>query len=141
MTNSALLHDGAERLAGLGYEIQTAQANHFLGLAHLRSGHRAAARVTLQAAAAAATPELGYVVGWAAMMTDALVRVTSSSDSRLTATEHAVAVRVQAGLRNKEITAELFIIESTVEAHLTRTYRKLGLRGRSELAGRILPGG
>jgi DNA-binding CsgD family transcriptional regulator len=29
---------------------------------------------------------------------------------------------------------------ATVEAHLTRTYRKLGIRSRSELAGRVADG-
>ena len=38
-----------------------------------------------------------------------------------------------AGRRNREIAADLFVSESTVEAHLTRVYRKLGLRNRAEL--------
>jgi hypothetical protein len=31
----------------------------------------------------------------------------------------------------------LFVSESTVEAHLTRIYRKLGLRNRAELAQQV----
>ena len=39
------------------------------------------------------------------------------------------------GSQNKEIAAALFIAVSTVEAHLSRVYRKLGVRSRTELAG------
>ena len=35
---------------------------------------------------------------------------------------------------NREIAAALFVTERTVEANLTRVYRKLGLRSRSQLA-------
>ena len=40
------------------------------------------------------------------------------------------------GRSNKEIAAELFMGVSTVEAHLSHVYRKLGVR-RGELARRI----
>ena len=38
------------------------------------------------------------------------------------------------GRTNKEIAAELFMGVSTVEAHLSRVYRKLGIRSRTGLA-------
>jgi DNA-binding NarL/FixJ family response regulator len=41
------------------------------------------------------------------------------------------------GRRNKEIAAALFLSVGTVEMHLSRVYRKLGVRSRTELAGRI----
>ena len=37
------------------------------------------------------------------------------------------------GRSNKEIAAELFLSVKTIEAHLHRTYRKLGVRSRREL--------
>ena len=37
---------------------------------------------------------------------------------------------------NKEIAGALWISEKTVEAHLSRIYRKLGVRNRAELARR-----
>jgi DNA-binding CsgD family transcriptional regulator len=36
-------------------------------------------------------------------------------------------------MRNREIGARLFMSVASVEAHLTRIYRKLGIRSRSEL--------
>ena len=41
--------------------------------------------------------------------------------------------------RNKEIAAELFMGLSTVEAHLSHVYRKLGIRSRAGLASRLGP--
>ena len=38
------------------------------------------------------------------------------------------------GLANKEIAATLHMSVHTVEAHLTRIYRKLGVRSRAALA-------
>nr|CRL74417.1 LuxR family transcriptional regulator [Mycolicibacter nonchromogenicus] len=42
--------------------------------------------------------------------------------------EHAAA-----GLTNKQIAAELFIAEKTVEMTLSSVYRKLGIRSRAGL--------
>ncbi|MGC0398680.1 DNA-binding CsgD family transcriptional regulator [Streptomyces sp. SAI-126] len=52
----------------------------------------------------------------------------------LTAQELQVARVVAEGLSNIEAAAALFLSRKTVEAHLTRIYRKLGLRSRSDLA-------
>ncbi|WP_307722751.1 helix-turn-helix domain-containing protein [Cellulomonas cellasea] len=52
----------------------------------------------------------------------------------LTRTEAEIGSLVTAGLRNREIASRMFVSESTVEAHLTRIYRKLGLRNRAELS-------
>jgi DNA-binding NarL/FixJ family response regulator len=41
------------------------------------------------------------------------------------------------GLSNRQIAAELFIAEKTVEMNLSRTYRKLGIRSRAQLSAAL----
>jgi DNA-binding CsgD family transcriptional regulator len=53
---------------------------------------------------------------------------------QLTAHELQVALIVAAGASNREAAAALFLSPKTIEFHLARIYRKLGLRTRSELA-------
>jgi DNA-binding CsgD family transcriptional regulator len=43
------------------------------------------------------------------------------------------------GRSNKEIAATLHVSVHTVEAHLTRIYRKLGVHSRAELIVRVRP--
>jgi DNA-binding CsgD family transcriptional regulator len=57
--------------------------------------------------------------------------------AELTPTELQVALLVAGGSTNKEAGAALFLSAKTVEAHLGRIYRKLGLRSRTELAARF----
>jgi DNA-binding CsgD family transcriptional regulator len=45
------------------------------------------------------------------------------------------------GQNNAEVAAALFMSRKTVEAHLTRVYRKLGIRSRTELARILLANG
>jgi DNA-binding CsgD family transcriptional regulator len=44
---------------------------------------------------------------------------------------------VAKGSTNREAAASLFLSEKTVEFHLGNTYRKLGVRSRSELVRRV----
>lgn len=55
----------------------------------------------------------------------------------LTATERQVAEFATEGRSNKEIAARLFMSVRTVEANLSKIFRKLGIESRSELAGRL----
>jgi DNA-binding CsgD family transcriptional regulator len=52
--------------------------------------------------------------------------------------ELRVASLAALGYTNREISSELRITISTVEQHLTRTYRKLAVKGRAKLAERLL---
>ncbi len=61
-------------------------------------------------------------------------------DDSLTAAESRVAALVAAGRKNREVAAELFTTVATVEAHLTRIYRKLELRSRTELTRAVVDG-
>jgi DNA-binding CsgD family transcriptional regulator len=61
-------------------------------------------------------------------------RVRASLDARLTPAELRVAMAVGHGLSNRAAADRLFISVKTVDYHLQGIYRKLGLRGRSQLA-------
>ena len=51
----------------------------------------------------------------------------------LTEREEDVAALVVRGHTNKEVAAELFLTEKTVEYHLSKIYTKLAVRSRQEL--------
>jgi DNA-binding NarL/FixJ family response regulator len=53
--------------------------------------------------------------------------------SELSDAEQRVAMLAACGYTNNQIAHKLFITVSTVEQHLTRVYRKLGVTGRAEL--------
>jgi DNA-binding CsgD family transcriptional regulator len=60
-----------------------------------------------------------------------------SAPEELTPSELRVAELAASGLRNREIAAAAFMSPKTVEANLTRVYRKLGIRSRAELGAHI----
>jgi DNA-binding CsgD family transcriptional regulator len=76
---------------------------------------------------------------WAANARAELARIGGRTASRdeLTESERRIATIVAEGKTNKETAAELFVSVHTVEAALTRVYRKLAVRSRSELASRL----
>jgi DNA-binding CsgD family transcriptional regulator len=57
----------------------------------------------------------------------------ASTRDDLTPQELQIALQVALGKTNKEVGAALFISPKTVELHLSRAFRKLGIRSRSEL--------
>jgi DNA-binding CsgD family transcriptional regulator len=63
---------------------------------------------------------------------------TPVSRDRLTAQETQVALAIAEGQTNREAAAALFVSPKTIEAHLSRIYRKLGIRSRSELTRLML---
>lgn len=73
---------------------------------------------------------------WADRARAELARVTVARDraSSLTPSESSVARLAAAGMTNRDIASALFITPKTVEHNLSRTYRKLGIRTRAELA-------
>jgi DNA-binding NarL/FixJ family response regulator len=79
--------------------------------------------------------------GWAELAASELARIPGRSrgGAELTETERRVAELVAQGLSNKEVAGRLFVTVRTVEANLTKVYAKLGIRSRTELAGRLHP--
>jgi DNA-binding CsgD family transcriptional regulator len=63
-----------------------------------------------------------------------------SAAERLTPQELQVALTVARGATNREAGAALFLSPKTVESHLSRIYRKLNVRSRTELAHQLSSG-
>ena len=82
--------------------------------------------------------ELGAPL-WAERAREELARIPikRASGSALTPAESRVAELVVDGKTNNEVAQALFVSEKTVEANLTRIYRKLDVRSRSALAARM----
>jgi DNA-binding CsgD family transcriptional regulator len=60
-------------------------------------------------------------------------------ETQLTPVEQRIAVLVARGQTNREVAAATFTSVRTVESHLGRIYRKLGIRSRTELAAGASP--
>jgi DNA-binding CsgD family transcriptional regulator len=82
--------------------------------------------------------ELGATL-WADRAREELGRIggRASSHEDLTPTEGRIAALVADGLTKREVAAALFVTPKTVESMLTRIYRKLDVRSRTELARRL----
>ena len=80
---------------------------------------------------------------WSAKTTTELARIGGRrpAPKGLTDTEHQVAQLVIAGRSNPEVAAELFMSRRTVEDHLSKIYRKVGVRSldRTCTPDRITP--
>jgi DNA-binding CsgD family transcriptional regulator len=113
--------------------FEAARSRLALGQAYRRAGHKGLASEALNTAAGV-FEELG-IPRWAERARDETGRVgLHPTTGILTATERRVAELVGSGRSNQETAAELFMSAKTVEANLTRIYRKLSLRSRTELA-------
>jgi len=81
---------------------------------------------------------------WQKRVTDELGRVGTHHGEHqaaplLTVAEQRVADLVAAGRTNPEVARDLFMGQRTVEAHLSRVYRKLNVRSRTELCRLLTP--
>jgi DNA-binding CsgD family transcriptional regulator len=101
-----------------------------------RSKHKAAAKQSLERALAI-FEELGAPL-WAEKARGELARIgLRRSPDGLTEAERRVAELAASGLTNREVAAQLFMSPKTVEANLSRAYRKLGIHSRAELGARL----
>ena len=117
--------------------FEQAATRLLLGRLLRRTGHRTDAKRELEAArvvfvglgtpiqAEQARAELAGIGGW------------PGPTGALTQVEERIAALVAAGQTNREVAAALFLSVRTVENHLGRIYRKLGLRSRTELARQL----
>ncbi|WP_420804506.1 helix-turn-helix domain-containing protein [Actinomadura atramentaria] len=69
------------------------------------------------------------------MAAASLDRPAATAGTALTEPERRLAALVAAGATNRETAQRLFLSVKTVEATLSRIYRKLNVRSRTELAG------
>jgi DNA-binding CsgD family transcriptional regulator/tetratricopeptide (TPR) repeat protein len=136
---AATLEGSAGAFERLGFVPDAARAQLLEGRAHLRAGRRTAAAEVLTAARARFAA-MGASL-WEARAAEELDRAAPGrAAGELTPTESRIAGLVAQGLKNREIAQALFISVATVEAHLTRIYRKLGIRSRSELTRLVTEG-
>jgi DNA-binding CsgD family transcriptional regulator len=121
---------------GLGLPLELGRCLLVLGTAQRKARQRRDAAACLDEAIA--TFRALGAARWQALAAAQLARLTPGNDDSLTPTERRIADLVASGHSNPEIAAALYISVKTVEANLTRIYRKLGLRGRVDLARRNL---
>jgi DNA-binding CsgD family transcriptional regulator len=134
-----LLRRSVALLAGSQARLQEASSQHALGAALRRAGLRTEAQAHLLVArelaqGCGARGLVGQVEEELAACGTRVRRLELSGVAALTASERRVAELAARGLRNSEIARQLFVTTKTVETHLSRSYRKLGVSGRDELA-------
>ncbi|MEV4313348.1 AAA family ATPase [Actinocrispum sp. NPDC049592] len=129
-----LLRDGPARL-------ELARTLSDLGELLMRDGDRRAARDTIRQAAELALE--CHAPAMAERLNASLTagggrpsRLSVSGVHALTPSERRVARLVADALTNRQIAERLFVTEKTVEAHLSRTFRKLGVRSRTQLTSK-----
>ncbi len=139
-TAARRLTDAADRLRHLPLE----RGRTLLALSHTerRGRRRASARIAAQSAADLFTAHQAHP--WAETATHTLRRleaVPTGGDAhpRLTSAEQRCAELAAAGASNRDIATTLTVSIKTVEATLTRVYRKLGLHSRIQLAHTVTP--
>jgi DNA-binding CsgD family transcriptional regulator len=129
-----LLGEAQSLYAELGLPNEQRRAQLMAGQILRRRGRRQAARLQLTQA----RDELSRmgIHGFAGLASAELLRLGGrrASGEELTEAERRVAELVSTGASNQDVAASLVVSVKTVESHLSRIYRKLDVRTRSELA-------
>jgi DNA-binding CsgD family transcriptional regulator len=137
-----LLREASELLEASPARLEHARALVDLGAALRRAGHRRDSRHPLNAGHELA--EHCGATGLAEQARQELAasgvrvrRPTLGEADELTASERRICNMACEGLSNAQIAQALFVTVKTVEMHLTRSYRKLGIHKRVELAAAL----
>jgi DNA-binding CsgD family transcriptional regulator len=117
--------------------FELARTQLLFGTVLRRMGHRNDARRVLSQARETFTWLGTPVQAHQAQQALSSIGGKAPSTLELTAVESRVAALVGAGQTNREVADAMFISVRTVESHLSRVYRKLGLRSRTELSRRL----
>ncbi|WP_330240573.1 AAA family ATPase [Streptomyces sp. NBC_00525] len=132
--------DAAARLRAAGYVLEEARTRVLLGRVRRRLGeedasHAAYAQALRVFTAAGARARVAGVRAERDRGGEVpLPRLDGDAwPERLSSTERSVVTRVAQGATNREIAAGLTLSVKTVEAALTRAYRKLGAKSRVEI--------
>ncbi|MFG2721197.1 AAA family ATPase [Streptomyces sp. NPDC048416] len=142
-----LLEGAATRLRAAGYPLEEARTRVALGRAGRLIGDESAARAAFAAACRVYTKaDARPLAAMARAERDraqdgpAAARLPESGSwsEHLTSTERSVVARVAQGATNREIAAGLVVSVKTVEAALTRAYRKLGAKSRVDVARMVM---
>ena len=130
---------GPLSLKGLGQPFELARTHLVMGTIRRRSRQKRAARDSLQAALNS-FEQMGARL-WAERARAELARIggRALAADALTPTEQRVAELVAAGGTYREVADALFISPKTVQWNLSKIYRKLGIRSRSQLAASLPP--
>jgi DNA-binding CsgD family transcriptional regulator len=132
-----LLEQAVARGRALPEPFELARSLLALGTAQRRARHKRLAAVTL--GDALETFERLPAPLWAERARGELARIGGRriADGALTETERRIVALVAAGDSNREVARKLVVSTKTVEWNLSKVYRKLGVRSRAELAGRL----
>ncbi|NUS17928.1 MAG: helix-turn-helix transcriptional regulator, partial [Streptomyces sp.] len=136
------------RLRTAGYPLEAARTGLALGRVRRRLGDEAASRAAFAESLRIFTK--AGAQAWVSVARAERDRAGGRPDGfpgegcawseRLTSTERSVVVQVAQGATNREIAAGLVLSVKTVEAALTRAYRKLGAKSRVEVTRIVMAG-
>ncbi|MFJ5989440.1 BREX system ATP-binding domain-containing protein [Lentzea sp. NPDC092896] len=124
----ALLQESVDLLASSGALLERARSHFALGRALHLAGRVKPARAELRVAV-----DLADDCG-VEELAEEIRQELAAGPAGLTESERRVAALAAEGKMNREIAAVLFVQLRTVEIHLTKVYRKLGIDGRDQLA-------
>ncbi len=132
LEQALVLHDGLEE------PFERARTLFVLGNVYRRDRKKRHARGAFESALEI-FDRLGAVL-WAAKTHAELARVggRAPATAGLTPTEQRIAELIASGLTYRETADALFISPKTVQWNLSKIYRKLGIRSRSELPARLV---